>query len=273
MQLLLRLAVCSACLAALDAAQPDHERTKKALHGAGVSHGVKSAFMHPSIHQTSELSVEAAVRSQRLDSDQDPRTKEVLARFGMMEGELEEALEENKELHSKIPNEEVRLSQKEAKFDAKFQQARKVEDLRIWRLVEMGFVAQLVLALALGLYCGSCRVPRPGACVNHPNRPMHPEVTEHLHKLAAKSVPMHPEVTENLQIPRLKLERPDGPANPCSTLTGTQGQPKSCEYFSLAEVEAQEVDAVQECTPKQTPRSSAANSENHADNSDWWLSS
>lgn len=303
MRVLLTLAVCKACLIISATSQPASERktekSRKASHGTGAPESLMPAFLdrsehlhsseyvhlHSSEHRLSEAGVEAAVHDQRLDSDADLRTKELMSQLGKMEGELEEAREENSDLNRRFAKQEISFAQKEENFASQlveFHRTKKMDDLWLWRL-EMGFVAQLVVALVLGLSCCLCRCQICKECAPCGDLAKNSN-NDARHKWAAQHRPMDPELKEKLRIRRLNLDAPGSPGNQQGL---TAAQKKECEYFSLAE----EIDAEQESPPLQQvptafpavftePRPSPGQilesqpvSTAQPEQSDWWASS
>jgi hypothetical protein len=248
MRVLLTLVVCGPLVSL---SHPLHKQSSKvkAKHGVGAPHRLNSAFLDRSKRLNG---VEAAVRAQRLDEEEDMKTKELMAQIGKMEGELEEAQSENMHLNRRIAKAEVSFAQKEEKFQAQifeFKHDQKIADDWVWRL-EMGFIAQFLVALVLGLSCLLCHCqicqtpcgPCNGLKAVDKDSSMHPNVGWHR--------PMDPELKEKLRIRRMNL---DGPPKQDGSLAGaTADQQRSCAYYSLAEGDASEVEDT-----AQTPRSSA----------------
>lgn len=252
MRVLLTLAVCGA-LAGLAVSTPVHERNAdkmKAKHGAGAPHRLNPAFLDRS--DRSITGVEAEVNSQRLDAEADMRTKELLSQIGKMEGELEEAQGSNAHLNGRIAKEEVSFAQKEEKFQGQiveFQRDKKIADDWAWRL-EMGFIAQFLVALTLSLSCFLCHCQ---TCSTPCNALVKKPDMQAKRNWAATHRPMDPDLKEKLRIRRMNLDAPVSPAKDGNLQNGVNTeQPKACAYFSLAEEDA---DHAEESTP--TPRSSA----------------
>lgn len=309
MRVLLTLVVCKAYQVVLATAHPVHERnvekTRKTLHGVGAPHDLKapafldrSRYIHAhtqkseSTHRSFEAGVEAAVRSQRLDSDEDSRTKELSAQLGLVERELEEERDAVSHLNGRLANQEVSFAQKEEKFDAQLAEStwiQKMDDLWVWRL-EMGFVTQLVLALVTALACCLCRcqackrcAPCDVICKNPSN--------DAKNKWASEHRPMDPELKEKLRIRRLNLDGPGSPEHQTmdGSLAGSSIHAKSrvTEYYSLAEVDAAEEHAKSPQTPRTTafpavftepraspmaasPRYPEVQGANTVDQDSWW---
>jgi hypothetical protein len=273
-------------LAALAVLHPVHEKNHKKSDKK-----LKPVFLdsthrtsHDSTHRASVEDVAAAVRSQRLDSDEDMRFKELMAQFGMMEGELEEAREENSQLHTRIAKEELSFAQEEEKFDGKLvelQGAMKIDDLWAWRL-EMGFVAQLVVAFILSLSCLLCQCQMCSKCSPCDALCNKNASNDARNKWAAQHRPMDPELKEKLRVRRMNLDGPGSPPSQKGNFTGKSGQPKSCAYYSLAEDDAEQ-SGVEDAPPQQAPTAfptvlaeppRSPRSPNHSgDQSDWWGSS
>jgi len=253
MRVLLTLAVCGA-LAGLAMSNPVRERKAdkmKAKHGAGAPHRLNPAFLDRSSDR-SITGVEAEVNSQRLDAEADMRTKELLSQIGKMEGELEEAQSSNAHLNQRIAKEEVSFAQKEEKFQGQiveFQRDKKIADDWAWRL-EMGFIAQFLVALTLSLSCFLCHCQ---TCSTPCNALVKKPDMQAKRNWAASHRPMDPDLKEKLRIRRMNLDAPVSPAKDGNVQNGVNAeQPKACAYFSLAEDDA---DHAEESTP--TPRSSA----------------
>jgi len=254
MRVLLTLAVCGPWIA-LALSHSVHERK---THSTKVKHGVGAQPHHHPVfldRSTRLTGVEAAVRAQRLDQDEDMRTKELMSQIGKMEGELEDAQETNIHLNRRIAKEEVSFAQNEEKFQRQVFQAQremKIADDWVWRL-EMGFIAQFLVALVLGLscllcHCQICKEPcGPCSLVKTVDK------DQSLHaKWNASHRPMDPDLKEKLRIRRMKV---DGvPVNPPKQDGSLAGAPadKSCAYYSMTEGENSEVEEA-----VATPRSSA----------------
>lgn len=235
MWVLLTLAVCGA-LTNSASSHPVHARNSGKL--IGVPHGVKPVFLDRSARISG---VEAEVRKQRLDEEEDMKTKELMSEIGKLEGQLEDAQNDNVHLSQRLAKEEVSFAQKEETFSSQifeFQRHQKMADEWVWRL-EMGFLAQLLVALVLGLSCCLCQCQSCGSCApcnalvkGDPNMQVK-------HKWAASHRGLDPELKEKLRIRRMNLDGPSSPEKVDDQVGKAIEAPKKPVYFSLSESDAE----------------------------------